>query len=147
MIDPLDVARDVFDLDGSATPLPGEHDLNFRLDANGSRYVLKLHRSGADLALEDAVLEHLREEPAVPRLVRPSERSGDRVVRLLSWVDGRPWADAPGDLESLGRTVARVDRALATFEHPDMRRRHPWDLRNAPALAVGVRVVQLEHLA
>ena len=51
-----------------ATALPGEHDLNFRLQTDDARYVLKLHTPRPDLALEDAVLEHLRDEPAVPRL-------------------------------------------------------------------------------
>ena len=50
------------------------------------------------------------------------------------------WADGGGDLESLGRTVARVDRALADFEHPDMHRPHVWDLRNGPD------VPALDHL-
>ena len=144
MIDPTVVARDLYDLDGSATPLPGEHDHNFRLDVNGARFVLKVHRPGADLSLEDAVLEHLRDEPAVPQLAGPTGRSGDRVVRLLTWLEGHPWADAPGDLASLGRTVARVDRALAGFEHAGMRRHHPWDLRNAPDL--GIEVPALDHL-
>jgi 4-aminobutyrate aminotransferase-like enzyme/Ser/Thr protein kinase RdoA (MazF antagonist) len=144
MLDPALVARDLYDLDARATPLPGERDLNYRLDVNGARYVLKVHHPGADLALEDAVLEHLRDEPAVPRLAGPTTTTGDRVVRLLTWLDGHPWADAPGDLESLGRTVARVDRALAGFQHPAMRRHHPWDLRNAPDL--GVAVPALDHL-
>jgi 4-aminobutyrate aminotransferase-like enzyme/Ser/Thr protein kinase RdoA (MazF antagonist) len=134
------IARELYGLDATATPLPGELDLNFRLDADGSRYVLKLHRAGADLQLEDAVLEHLRDEPGVPRLAGRTTRSGDRVVRLLTWLDGRPWADAPGDLAGLGRTVARIDRALARFEHPALHRPHRWDLRNAPG------VPKLDHL-
>ena len=75
MLDPVLVAREFFDLDGTATPLPGERDHNYRLDVNGARYVLKVHHPGADLALEDAVLEHLRDEPAVPRLAGPTRRS------------------------------------------------------------------------
>jgi 4-aminobutyrate aminotransferase-like enzyme/Ser/Thr protein kinase RdoA (MazF antagonist) len=138
------IARELYGLDARATPLAGEHDLNFRLEANGARYVVKLHRPGADLALEDAVLEHLREEPAVPRLAGPTEHTGERTVRLLTWLEGRPWADAPGDLADLGRTVARIDRALAGFEHPAMRRHHVWDLRNAPEL--GIAVPPVDHL-
>jgi Ser/Thr protein kinase RdoA (MazF antagonist) len=144
MIDAARLARELYGLDAAATALPGEHDLNFRLDANGSRYVLKLHRPGADLELEDAVLEHLRDEPAVPRLAGRTADAGERTARLLTWLDGQPWAGGGGDLESLGRTVARVDRALKAFEHPHMRRHHRWDLRNAPEL--GIPVPPLDHL-
>ena len=101
-----------------ATALPGEHDLNFRLDAATPRYVLKLHAPRADLALEDAVLEHLRDVPAVPRLAGGGASDDGRTVRLLSWLDGRPWADAAATWPSLGRAVARVDRALRDFDHP-----------------------------
>src|SRR4051794_8119195 len=141
MIDAARLARDLFGLDATATALPGERDLNFRLDAEGRRYVLKLHRKRADLALEDAVLEHLRDEPGVPHILGTKD-TPEHTVRLLSWLDGRPWADAPGDLESLGRTVARIDARLKGFEHPDLHRPHRWDLRNAAGLP---RLDQLPH--
>src|SRR3954468_15629010 len=134
MIEPERVARELFGLDGVATALPGEHDLNFRLESGDTRYVLKLHAPRSDLALEDAVLEHLRDVPAVPRLAGTGADNG-HTVRLLSWLDERPWAEGGGDMASLGRVVARVDRALAGFAHPAMRRHHRWDLRNAAELA------------
>src|SRR4051794_8816415 len=143
MIDPERVARELFGLDGVATALPGEHDLNFALEAGGTRYVLKLHEPRPDLALEDAVLLHLRDEPAVPRLAGTGADNG-HTVRLLSWLEGRPWAERAGDLASLGRLVARVDRALRDFTHPDMRRPHRWDLRRAPEL--GIALPDVDHL-
>ena len=143
MIDPERVARDLFGLDGAATALPGEHDHNFRLETDTARYVLKLHAPRPDLALEDAVLEHLRDEPAVPRLAGTGADNG-HTVRLLSWLDGRPWADGGGDLASLGRAVARVDRALGDFTHPEMRRAHKWDLRRAADF--GIAIPPLDHL-
>ena len=39
MIDPERVARDLFGLDGVATALPGEYDLNFRLETGEMHYV------------------------------------------------------------------------------------------------------------
>ena len=136
-VDPEEIARVLFGVRASATPLHGEHDLNFRLEVGASRYVLKLHHPDADataLDLQDAVLEALASEPGVPRLLG-SRAWGERRARLLSWLDGRPWADGGGDMASLGRVVARVDRALAGFAHPAMCRPHRWDLRNAGELA------------
>jgi len=130
MTDPLQIARDLYGLDATAEPLPGELDLNFALTAGGERYVLKLHAGAPDLALEDAVLEHLRDEPAVPRLAGPTQTWNGYTVRLLSWVDGEPWARRAGEMASLGATVARVDKALAGFTHPDMHRPHKWNLEN-----------------
>ena len=137
MIDPVRIAHDYFDLDTTATPLPGEHDLNYGLE---ERHVLKVHRPGADLGFEDAVLEHLRDEPFAPHLIGRVQPQ-DRTVRLLSWLPGRMWADAPGDLASLGRVVAHVDRALASFTQ---RRDHPWELRHARDFAI--EVPDLDHL-
>jgi 4-aminobutyrate aminotransferase-like enzyme/Ser/Thr protein kinase RdoA (MazF antagonist) len=130
MTDPTEIARELYGLDASADPLPGERDLNFALTTADARYVLKLHAGAPDMALEDAVLEYLRDEPAVPRLAGRTQQHGGYTVRLLSWLEGEPWALAPGDRASLGATVARVDRALAHFIHPDMHRPHPWDLRH-----------------
>ena len=91
MIDPVRLAHEYFGLDTTATPLPGEHDLNYGLE---ERHVLKVHRPGADLSFEDAVLEHLRDEPFAPHLLGRVQHE-DRVVRLLSWLPGRVWADRP----------------------------------------------------
>src|SRR3954454_13923981 len=127
------VARELCGLEGTATPLHGEADLNFRLRlADGTSRVVKLHAPGTDpaeLALQDAVLAHLAGE-AVPRLL--ARRDG---VRVLSWLEGRLWAAAPADLEALGRAVARIDRALAGFAHPAMRRAHRWNVLSAPEAA------------
>src|SRR3954471_5855367 len=77
------IARELYGLDARATALPGERDLNFRLEAASSRYVLKVHHAGADVALEDAVLAHLDPVPGVPRLAGPTTERNGRVVRLL----------------------------------------------------------------
>ncbi|WP_028063357.1 aminotransferase class III-fold pyridoxal phosphate-dependent enzyme [Solirubrobacter soli] len=137
MIDPVRIAQEYFGLDTTATPLPGEHDLNYGLE---ERHVLKVHRPGADLSYEDAVLEHLRDEPFAPHLLGRVQHE-DRTVRLLSWLPGRMWAEHPGDMASLGRVVAHVDRALASF---DQRRDHPWELRHARDF--GIDVPELDHL-
>ncbi len=137
------IAREAFGVTATASPLPGELDRNFRLRAeDGSHFVLKLHAPAADrdaLALQDAVLEHLSARAPAPRLLGSTVVRVDgeeRVARLLSWLEGRPWAEVepdPGLMEQLGVLVARTDRALAGFEHPAMRRPLRWNLLTVPA--------------
>jgi 4-aminobutyrate aminotransferase-like enzyme/Ser/Thr protein kinase RdoA (MazF antagonist) len=136
------IAREVFGVEGAATPLPGELDLNFRIGAGA---VLKLHAVTADrsaLELQDAVLAHLAGLGA-PRLLGSSLVSvggEQRVARLLSWIEGRPWAEVGASaarLEQLGAVVARTDRALAGFSHPAMRRALKWNLLTVPVELAG----------
>ncbi|MBT2225413.1 aminotransferase class III-fold pyridoxal phosphate-dependent enzyme [Nonomuraea sp. NEAU-A123] len=157
------LARDLFGLAGRLEPLPGEKDRNFRLStAGGDRYVLKLHAPGTDpaeLDLQDAVLLHLAgspsprewvgggDRPSAPRVVpaldgRRSAAAawvdGPRTARVLTWMDGRPWAEVEPTarrLRGLGRHVAAVDHALRDFTHPAMRRELVWNLTGAPAVA------------
>src|SRR5437868_5559818 len=55
--------------------------------------------------------------------------------RTLTWLPGRVWVDAPppraARLRALGATIARVDRALAGFDHPRLGRRLRWNLTTA----------------
>jgi 4-aminobutyrate aminotransferase-like enzyme/Ser/Thr protein kinase RdoA (MazF antagonist) len=128
-------------------PLPGERTLNARVvTADANAYVVKLHpdHEADDVALEVAALDHLAGTPAaglVPRPVRAPDgsaemRVGTRVARVLSWVPGKVWADSgpatPARLRSLGAAVARVDRALAGFDHPHLDRALRWNLVSAP---------------
>ncbi|MEV0347369.1 aminotransferase class III-fold pyridoxal phosphate-dependent enzyme [Nonomuraea sp. NPDC050680] len=148
------LVRDLYGLEGRLTPLPGEKDRNFRLStAGGQRYVLKLHAPDTDpaeLDLQDAVLRHLAGQagaPPAPRVVASlaGRRSaaalwadGPRTARVLTWLEGRPWAQVEPTarrLRDLGRHVAAVDQALAGFTHPGMRRELVWNLTGAPAVA------------
>src|SRR5262249_45392853 len=120
------VARDAFGLDASATPLPGELDRNYRLEAaDGRVLLLKLHRPDTDVAvldLQDAALRHAAaRDPAlpVPRLLgraRVDVDDGQREARLLTWLDGVSWSEHGGHearlLQTIGAAVARLDTAL-----------------------------------
>lgn len=108
-----------FDLDiDTCRFLPGEADVNaFVATTDGSRFVCKLHapdRSTDDLDLQDATLERLatdRPELGAPRLVsrRTMDIDGtDRVVRLLSWVDGVALTDADQSAD-LRRPISRSE--------------------------------------
>lgn len=149
------IAREHYGIEARATALPGELDLNFALD---DRYVLKLCSPDAALDLQDAALEHLAELNEVPRLVRTLDGSArvsskrshgtvsrhssrPAVARVLTWLPGTPWAargdHGPEALASLGRAVARVDGALATFEHPALDRPLRWNMPRAGDLRPG----------
>ena len=146
------LARELYGLSLTAESLPSERDRNFVLkDDVGPRFVLKIaNREEAleVLDLQNKLLERLAASAtglAFPRLVAarsgleitpvPGEDGAAYFVRLLTWVDGVPMATVqPHSVEllrSLGAALARVDRALAGFEHAAAHRIFYWDLRHA----------------
>jgi 4-aminobutyrate aminotransferase-like enzyme/Ser/Thr protein kinase RdoA (MazF antagonist) len=143
-----------FALHGTLEPLPGEHDLNFKVTAaDGSRYLFKIHAPVPDDArtdLQAAVLRHLEQHAPdlpLPRLflsrdgrslaALPDSQGRDRRLRLTTWLDGVVWVDAPRrgaqSAASLGRLLARLDCSLADFHHPAATQPYAWDLANAAA--------------
>jgi 4-aminobutyrate aminotransferase-like enzyme/Ser/Thr protein kinase RdoA (MazF antagonist) len=136
----------LFGVDGAATPLPSERDQNFRI---GEGHILKIANaaeSRAFLEAQHSALDHLRGADtglAWPRTSGIAEADG-HLVRLLTWIPGTPLAQAPrgpGLLASLGRAVARVDLALASFDHVAAHRRFHWDLREAEQAREHVRLL------
>ncbi len=145
------MAAEHFGLAGQReAPLPGERTVNTLIEAGDRRYVLKASPDSAraEVELEGAALDHLAAAgvEVVPRLVRTVQ--GDplalhagaggaalQAVQLLTWVPGRTWASTGphprAALRDLGRMVARVDAALATFTHPALARPLPWNLVGA----------------
>ncbi|ADB50671.1 aminotransferase class III-fold pyridoxal phosphate-dependent enzyme [Conexibacter woesei] len=159
-----EIAERLYGLRATASPLPGEQDLNFRLRTDdGTSYILKLHHPSADaqeLDLQDQALLHVAAAPGAPPAPRVlstadgrtsatvAASDGERVARLLSWVPGRPWADVARDREArwddVGRHVADVDRALRDFRHPAMDRELLWNLTSAPVVAQFAALVDAE---
>jgi 4-aminobutyrate aminotransferase-like enzyme/Ser/Thr protein kinase RdoA (MazF antagonist) len=150
------LARDAFGVTGQATPLPSERDQNFRVTtAGGDAFVLKIANATervAHLEFENAALDHLAaHDPTlgVPRvrrtasgeaIVRAKGPDGrEHLVRMLGWVPGRVLAGVAPHTEallaSLGRLVARTNRAFEGFAHPAMDREFPWDLCRTPWIA------------
>ena len=119
MIDPERVARELFGLDGAATALPGEHDHNFRLDAASTA----LRAQAARAARGPRARGRGARAPA-----RRARRAAARRARRRATTAapcgcsaGSTGARGPtrgGDLASLGRVVARVDRALRGLRAP-----------------------------
>jgi 4-aminobutyrate aminotransferase-like enzyme/Ser/Thr protein kinase RdoA (MazF antagonist) len=151
MIDDLGaIAKHLFDVDGEIDALPGERDLNALIrEADGTRWVLKVATDEGRDVLEtqtDALrwLERTAPDLPVPR-VRPARDGADiashegALVRVYSYLDGVTLADgdrhAAPVLESVGRLVGGVDRALAAFERPGLDRPFRWNPMHGFAFA------------
>ncbi|MCB1608815.1 MAG: aminotransferase class III-fold pyridoxal phosphate-dependent enzyme [Xanthomonadales bacterium] len=141
------LARLHYGVEASAEALPSERDQNFRLvTADGQQHVLKIANAAESaqmLAAENAALKHLAPTDLVPRLIGALDGSENvscdgHQLRLISFLDGQPLGSLPYQSPSLladvGRTVGRVSRALADFDHPALHRAFDWDLASAPAL-------------
>ncbi|CAM3605540.1 Ethanolamine-phosphate phospho-lyase [Pseudomonas reidholzensis] len=144
-----------YDLAGSVQSLGSQQDLNLRLDSDQGRFVLKVcHASYAEheLQAQHAALAYLADRGVPVPGVRPA-LSGDALlavevdgqplrVRLLDYIDGQPLTrlkHLPTRLVAeLGALCARVDQALASFDHPGLTRTLQWDPQQAQAL--------IEHL-
>jgi 4-aminobutyrate aminotransferase-like enzyme/Ser/Thr protein kinase RdoA (MazF antagonist) len=147
------LARDLFGVDGTVTPLPSERDQNFLIDAADGRVVLKI-ANGAEarelLEAQNAALECAAELALSPRALpaldgRTIVRTAQgHDVRLLSWIDGRPLADVQRRsaelMADLGIRLASLDARLLTFDHPAIHRDFYWDL------AAGLRTIDA-HVA
>ncbi|MGC1330640.1 aminotransferase [Pseudomonas sp.] len=140
-----------YGLHGALTPLGSQQDLNFLVDTIDGRFVLKIcHGDYAtvELQAQHAALAHLAAKglpvPAVRLTVEGCDLLTTTVdersvqVRLLQYIDGQPLTRLPhlgAELRaSLGHLCARVDRALADFDHPGLARTLQWDPRHAQAL-------------
>ena len=164
--DPLCVPRPDLDLDalhaaaqrhwglaGDLTPLHGERDCNFRLDAGPMRYLLKVHNPAdpeSVLDLQQSALRHLRSvAPAlpVPEVVPTREalswvqltgRDGRRSLAWVqTWLAGRhpePRELDAAQLREWGRTSARLGQALRGFAHPAATHPVAWDIKRLPQL-------------
>jgi 4-aminobutyrate aminotransferase-like enzyme/Ser/Thr protein kinase RdoA (MazF antagonist) len=144
------LARELFAIDGHATPLPSERDQNFLIVARGEpRAVLKVASGAEDrgiLEAQQAALAHLaRSVDTTPRVLTAAggeslvDARGDDGRSHLAWavsyLPGRPLTLAtyrsPRLLEDLGRQIGAIDAALADFDHPAVHRDFYWDLANA----------------
>ena len=155
LADAVRFARDVYGLDASASILPSERDQNFLLTtATGDRYVLKIANrteSRAMLDAQNAAMQHVARrgvtccQQVLPAVTGESIAiaEGGHLVRLVTYLEGVPLAEvAPRTSELLdrfGRTLGRLDAALADFDHPAIHREFHWDVASA------ARVVD-EHL-
>jgi len=136
----------------SLVRLDSYEDENFLVtDGHGKRFVLKVARQGTrsgELEAQNVAMERVATHSpdiAAPRPVASSRGemivdAGDgRLARLLSFIDGEFLVDVrphpPRMLRSLGRMVAKIDRALLDLRHEGAHRTIRWDLAHAHEVA------------
>jgi len=153
--DAVRLAQELYGLDAVAAPLPSERDQNFLLtsvgdlgtgDVGTARYVLKIANATEDRAMleaQNAAMAHVARAVALCPHALPT-RAGELIgvvpggvhfVRLVTHLEGIPFAEAgartPALVESLGKSVGRLDRALDGFDDPAIHREFHWDLARA----------------
>ncbi len=136
---------------GELSAMGSQQDLNLRVDTAQGSYVLKAcHGSYARVELEaqHAALAYLREQGLPVPAVRAAndgqallevDVNGQALrIRLLDYIEGQPLTrlgHMPAYLMAeLGGLCARLDKALAGFDHPGLSRTLQWDPQHAQAL-------------
>ncbi len=148
----LELLETHYGLRGTVQSLGSQQDLNFRVDTDQGRFVLKIcHGDYAALELQaqHAGLRHLGQHPEwrVPRVIPSNsgadllslEISGQTVhVRLLDFIEGHSLTHldylGPQLMAGFGRLCGQMDLALADFQHPGLERTLQWDARHASTL-------------
>ena len=131
-----ELLRERYGLEGELTPLDSERDQNLRIATAEGSWVVKIANaaeSAAFVELQQVVLEHIaRVDPALPvPRIRPtlggeaidrwSAAGSVHLVRCVEWLPGAPLATSPRTPaleQALGRTTARLARALSGVVHP-----------------------------
>src|SRR5580700_2435416 len=146
------LAREIFSLDVSAKPLPGEYDDNFHLTSvDGREFVLKIMhpaREQSFVEMQCQALHHLSQRApqlSLPRVCPTPNADAftvailadgtERLLWVLTYVSGTVLAKVnPHTLEllhNLGQFLGEMDAALADFSHPAAHRELKWDLARA----------------
>ncbi len=128
--------------------MPGELDLNFYVKStDGQSYIFKIANAKevlVNLELQNALINHLVKKNMGltvsslvismqgEEIIRLTVEDGSkRHARLLTWVEGRVFAEAnphsPLLLQRLGELCGNLCRSLADFDHPAAHRFMKWD--------------------
>ncbi|MFW5970024.1 MAG: phosphotransferase, partial [Halofilum sp. (in: g-proteobacteria)] len=141
-------------ISGELTDVGGDRDQNLVVTpAAGTSYLLKIGQPGETRGVLDMQLAALRHAtrqdpglgipPVIPKYNGeylhglPADEGGTLLLRVFGYVEGKPIGTRPRPpalLREVGATIARLDRALVGFFHPDAGHDLLWDVRQIPAL-------------
>ena len=144
--DVLSILNKEYGIAGTIKRLPGDVDINFRVITDDEKFVIKFSSPEIESEYLDfltKILMHFndKEEADVPRPITALDgswfkkikvQSGSYYVRMITWIDGKVWADVPfltpDHYEDLGAKVAHYGVVLSDFEHDRAHRYFEWDL-------------------
>ncbi len=157
-----------YDISGQITRLAGENENYLVKTKNGRQYVLKLADGSTTtgmIEIEHLAVERLIDDGLVvkydirlPRIIKT--RNGEVQAclitqdrkeirgRLLEFVDGVAWCEqlVSGErrterLTHLGKTIAKMNLAMAHIIHPTSHRTHTWDLAKADRHRADISII------
>lgn len=154
-----------YGLDGELVSLVSERDQNFRVSlADGRQFVFKIANcieSSVTTDFQLKALLHLEQkqcEVATPIVLRTLGgrvsapiHDGERahVCRVVSYLRGSLLSEitmSSGLAHALGECAARLDLAMADFEHPGDSPRLLWDLQQAAGLRELLPYIEADEL-
>ena len=141
------LVRSLFGVHATAQELSSDRDQNFCLSRpGGPKLLLKVANSQTSievLDLQNQAMVHLAAAgvaPIIPTAMPALTGNvvgqwGEYLVRLLTYLPGRPIAEVSDPAEALlgevGAILGAVDQILADFSHPAADRYLRWDSRHA----------------
>ncbi|KXJ04387.1 hydroxylysine kinase, partial [Exaiptasia diaphana] len=144
------IAKERYGIEGTAVFMPGELDFNFKIQTENEAYLLKVGRPELEMdyvEFQTALLRHAEAGlgEASPKTFTDvdgnhiskitDEHGEERIVRLLSWIDGRLWSSVNPIsgrlLTNLGKKAGELTKTLDSFDHPYAGRYLEWDIANA----------------
>lgn len=162
----VDGLYQAWNIKAQLSALDGEFDLNIKADCeSGTRYLLKVMRSGCDAGLVEMqcdVLRHIHASAGsvnVPVVVQSihgrsfetlvDEAGNDRLVWVLSFLDGVDYASfTPKSshlISQIGSSIARLHLALEGFDHRSLQRDFKWNLTQASWINEHLSVITDSH--
>jgi 4-aminobutyrate aminotransferase-like enzyme/Ser/Thr protein kinase RdoA (MazF antagonist) len=145
------IVFNLYNIDGEASKLPGEIDLNFKIKVDDKpSYILKISKLAFDdeLDFQQSILQYLQDKKDssnTPKVIY--DKKGNSIseiiidnkttlkVRLLSWIDGRIWSTVNPKLNdlrfSLGEKNGEITKNLIGFSHTKANRKFEWDVAQA----------------
>lgn len=136
----------VFGVEGTATPLDGERDRNYRITAPQGSYMLRIGNPADDpdaVEMQSLVMRFVEvRDPSlpIPRVVptvtgalvgHHRTGQGSHPLQLVTFLEGVHPASGfatPSFRRSIGSTIARLSRATRGFDHPSLGRPLLWDV-------------------